>query len=64
MIYKCNECGKLYNEEDGAMFSWEILIILSYATFMAFICKNCMPEKRREEFDRLVQLNKSQKRKK
>jgi len=53
MIYQCKVCNKLYNEEDGAIFSKENIILLSFFTSMFFVCKNCMGGERRREFEEL-----------
>lgn len=54
MIYQCNECKKLYDEDDGYMANSGLLGFgIIGGDSMVFICKNCMSEKGRKKLEEI-----------
>ena len=52
MIWECAYCHKFYNEEDGVMNIEHIQSFIGTKPIYVFRCKDCMPEKLKENFEK------------
>ena len=52
MLYECNRCGNLIDENKGIIIHKPFYLFLGSIISQIFICKDCLSKKGREKFDK------------